>query len=101
MKKALIVDDIPEYIDTIEVYIEDCFEVLKAENFEEAMKILAKTSVDLAIIDIRLREDDPENKEGLELVRWIKEKKKEEEGRGQVFCYRRRRRGSPIEVFVK
>ena len=74
MNKILIVDDIPEYLDTLEVYLEDRFEVLKALSLEEAKNILNDTRVDLAIIDIRLKENDPENKEGLELLTWLKEK---------------------------
>ncbi len=72
--KVLIVDDIPEYLDTLEVYLEDRFNVFKSLNLKEAEKILSETKVDLAIIDIRLKEDDPENKEGLELLKWIKER---------------------------
>ena len=74
MKKALIVDDIPEYVDTIEAYLEDGFDVLKAGSLDEAKKILADNRVDLAIIDIRLNEDDPENREGIELLTWLKER---------------------------
>lgn len=74
MKKALIVDDIPEYVDTIEAYLEDGFDVLKAGSLDEAKKILADNRVDLAVIDIRLNEDDPDNREGLELLTWLKER---------------------------
>ncbi len=74
MKKALVVDDIPEYVDTIEAYIEDSFDVLKAGSLDEAKKILTDNRIDLAIIDIRLDEDDPENREGLELLTWLKER---------------------------
>ncbi len=74
MKKALIVDDIPEYVDTIEAYLEDGFDVLKAGSLDEAKKIIAGNQVKLAIIDIRLNEDDPENREGLELLTWLKER---------------------------
>jgi two-component system response regulator AtoC len=73
MKRILIVDDIPEYIDTIEAYLEDRLEVLKAGGLQEAKNILTENLVAIAIVDIRLKEDDPENKEGLELLRWIKE----------------------------
>lgn len=74
MKKILIVDDIPEYIDTIEPYLEDRFEILKAKSLNEAKNQLSEHQVALAIIDIRLKEEDPENKEGLELLKWMKEK---------------------------
>lgn len=74
MKKVLLVDDISEYVDTIEAYLEDGFDVLKAGSLDEAKKILADNRVDLAVIDIRLNEDDPENREGLELLTWLKER---------------------------
>jgi DNA-binding response OmpR family regulator len=74
MKKVLIVDDIPEYVDTIEAYLEDRIEVLKTGSLEEAKNVLTENRVDIAIIDIRLKENDPENKEGLELLRWLKDK---------------------------
>jgi hypothetical protein len=32
VKKALIVDDIPEYVDTLEAYLEDRFDVLTAQS---------------------------------------------------------------------
>ena len=32
--------------------------------------------MDIVLIDIRLDEKDPENKEGLELLKWIRENKK-------------------------
>ena len=72
MKKVLVVDDIPEYVDTLEVYLEG-LEVLKACSLEEGKREAAK-GIDLAIIDIRLDEDDPENREGLELLGYIKER---------------------------
>lgn len=73
MEKVLIVDDLPEYVDTMEAYLEDRFIVLKAGTFQEAKQILVDNSVVLAIIDIRLKEDDPKNKEGIELLKWLKE----------------------------
>ena len=73
MKKALIVDDIPEYLDTIEAYLEDRMEVLKAGSLDEAKKVFQETLVALAIIDIRLNEEDPKNKDGLKLLGWLKE----------------------------
>lgn len=74
MKKALIVDDIPEYVDTMEAYLEDKFDVLTAQSLEEAKSVLKDNQIDLAIIDIRLNEEDPGNKEGLELLKWLKER---------------------------
>lgn len=70
----MIVDDIPEYVDTMEAYLEDRFDVLKAHSLEEAKTVVKDNHVDLAIIDIRLKEDDTDNKEGLDLLKWLKHK---------------------------
>ena len=72
-RKAIIVDDIPEYADTMEIYLEDGFDVLKARSLGEAKTVLETDSIDLAIIDIRLDEADPENKDGIELLKWLTE----------------------------
>ena len=74
MKKALIVDDIPEYVDTMEAYLEDMFDVLTAGSLEEAKSVLKDNIIELAIIDIRLNEEDPENKEGIDLLKWLRER---------------------------
>lgn len=74
VKKALIVDDIPEYVDTMEVYLEDRFDVLTAQSLEEAKSVLKDNPIDLAIIDIRLNEEDPGNKEGIDLLKWLRER---------------------------
>ena len=74
MKKALIVDDIPEYVDTMEVYLEDRFDVLTAQNLEKAKSLLKDNPIDLAIIDIRLNEEYPGNKECLDLLKWFRER---------------------------
>ena len=74
MKKALIVDDIPEYVYTMEAYLEDRFDVLTAQSLKQAKSVLKDNQIDLAIIDIRLNEEDPGNKEGIDLLRWLREK---------------------------
>ena len=72
MKKILIVDDIPEYVDTVEVFLEDRFDILKAHTLQEAKSLLKDNHINLAIIDIRLSEEDTENKEGIDLLKWLK-----------------------------
>lgn len=72
MKTVLIVDDIPEYVDTMELNLpEDC-RAIRAYTAEDAKAIFMKQSPDLVVIDIRLNEADSENREGLELLKWIK-----------------------------
>ena len=71
--KILLVDDIPEYLDTMELNLPDFFLALKANSFQEAQEVFGKGDPpELAVIDIRLVEDDPENRDGLTLLEWIK-----------------------------
>lgn len=72
MEKVLIVDDIPEYVETIEAYIEERASVLKAHSLSEAKSLIQANRIDLAIVDIRLDEGDPENRDGLELLVWLR-----------------------------
>jgi DNA-binding NtrC family response regulator len=72
-KKLLIVDDIEEYLEAVEGLLSPKYEVFKARNLEESINTLKKEKIDLAIIDIRLKEDDPSNRDGLKVVKWIKE----------------------------
>ncbi len=73
MKNALLVDDIAAYTEAIEVYLEDNFTVYKAASLDEALEIARSHTVDLALVDIRLDEADPQNKDGIELVKKLKE----------------------------
>lgn len=71
MAKVLIVDDKEEYLASLENALSGEFEVLKASSLEEAKK-LTDGSVDIALVDIRLSEDDPSNKDGLLYLEWVK-----------------------------
>jgi len=73
--KLLIVDDLDEYVDSIEFMAEDYFEkIYKATSLVDAKKICADVVPDTAIIDIRLSESDETNKDGLVLLEWMKKK---------------------------
>ncbi|MEO0297257.1 MAG: response regulator [candidate division WOR-3 bacterium] len=71
MKKILIVDDIEEYLNSLERVLSDEYIVLKARNLNEA-KEKTKEGIDIAIVDIRLSETDMENKDGLIYLEWVK-----------------------------
>jgi len=75
MKKILVVDDIEDYLYDIETYLEDDYKVLLAKSKKESLEILENNEISLAILDIRLDEDDPDNQEGLELLKWVKKNK--------------------------
>jgi len=72
MVKILVVDDIPEYLDIFEIMLPDEYIVDRALSLEEAMNKIENSPPDIAIVDVRLNEEDEANKEGLELLRWIK-----------------------------
>jgi two-component system response regulator YesN len=72
--KLLIVDDLDEYVDSIEFMAEDYFEqIYKVATLADAKKICADVVPDTAIIDIRLSEEDESNKDGLLLLKWMKD----------------------------
>ncbi len=72
-KNILIVDDIPEYVDAIEMMLPDeSLKVEKAYSKTEAIEKISLTQPYITIIDVRLKEDELDNKEGIELLKWIK-----------------------------
>ena len=71
-KRILLVDDIPEYLDDFEMLLPESTEAVKALTIKEAMTLFEQSSPDLCIIDVRLDEENPENREGMDLLRWIK-----------------------------
>jgi DNA-binding NtrC family response regulator len=71
-KRILLVDDIPEYLDDFAMLLPESTEAVKAGTIKDAIALIKQLSPDLCIIDIRLDEDNPENREGMELLQWIK-----------------------------
>ena len=71
MKKLLIVDDQVLYLKSLELALKKRFEISIAQNYETAIQGLQK-DIDIALIDIRLDENDEKNSDGLKLLEWIK-----------------------------
>jgi len=70
-KNLLIVDDDVFYLENLAMVLEDEYNVYKAKSLEEAKSILEKESIDVALVDVRLRPDS-ESEEGFDLLVWIK-----------------------------
>jgi len=70
---VLIVDDIEDYLHSLRNALEREFEVLTAISMDEAKRVMNE-KVDLVLLDIRLDEDDPQNKDGISLLKWCKER---------------------------
>jgi DNA-binding NtrC family response regulator len=72
MKKILIVDDVPEYVSSLSRALSGEYEVVKALNLEEAKRDMDKT-INLALVDVRLSEEDISNRDGIIFLGWTKD----------------------------
>lgn len=64
----LIIDDDEEYINTLVVVLRDQYALLTATNYEAAKQLLKKAP-QLIMLDIRLKDDEPDNRAGLEILK--------------------------------
>jgi len=76
-KLVLIVDDIQDYLDAIESLLPPDYRAVKVQDAAAARAVLADVTPAVAIIDIRLMENDPNNADGLELLRWARQHRPE------------------------
>lgn len=74
MKKLLIIDDQKQYLNSLAVALKKRFEISLATDYQSALAELQK-EVDLALIDIRLDQQDEKNIDGLKILEWIIENK--------------------------
>ncbi len=72
MTKLLIVDDVHEYLDSLSRALTGEYEVVTAASLEEAKKKV-DDSIKLALVDVRLSEQDMTNRDGVQLLRWLRE----------------------------
>ncbi|MBF0234704.1 MAG: sigma-54-dependent Fis family transcriptional regulator [Desulfamplus sp.] len=64
MKKALIIDDDPNILTTLEIYLEDKdFEVLTADTAQAGLELVRQTEPDIVLLDMKLPD-----KSGLEVL---------------------------------
>ena len=59
------------YLKSLESALKKNYYVLTATNFEYSLDILSQ-DIDIALIDIRLNEEDEKNIDGLKILEWIK-----------------------------
>lgn len=72
MKRILIIDDLEDYLNAISRALSGEYGVITATNMKEAKEKM-DGNVDLAIVDVRLSEDDMMNRDGIIFLRWLKE----------------------------
>lgn len=71
-KRILIVDDVAEYVQSLGRALSLEYDIVKTFTLEQAKKAMEST-VSLALVDIRLSEDDMANRDGIIFLGWLKE----------------------------
>lgn len=71
-KRILIVDDVAEYVQSLGRALSLEYDIVKTFALEQAKKAMDNT-VSLALVDIRLSEDDMANRDGIIFLGWLKE----------------------------
>ena len=72
MIKVLILDDRDDYLRALVGALRKEFAVITAQTIEKAKELLDDTT-QVVLIDVRLSEDDENNRDGLNFLRWAKE----------------------------
>ncbi len=75
-KKILIVDDQKMYLKSLEIVLKKKYDVFLSNSYDSAIEQLKK-EINIALIDIRLDENDDSNIDGLKILEWIKMNKPE------------------------
>ncbi len=73
-RTVLLEDDIPEYLDTMELNLPDGCQAVRATSLEEAKAAVAKEQPQAAVVDVWLSETDTANRDGLTLLDWLRER---------------------------
>ena len=76
LPKALVVDDNVEWLDTLaKLAGEIGYDVLRAQGYSEALHHVQLTEepIELIVTDVKLRDNDPSNVDGLHLLRILRE----------------------------
>lgn len=66
-KTILLVDDDPDIVELLKLFLEKEFDVLEAHDGQTAIQLFSRSSIDLAVIDIMMPHLD-----GFQLLQWIR-----------------------------
>jgi DNA-binding NtrC family response regulator len=70
--RIMVVDDVTDYLNSLCRALRGEYEVVKAADLAEAKQKMDAT-IRLALVDVRLSEQDTTNRDGLLLLGWLKE----------------------------
>ena len=71
--QILVVDDSKEYVESLTRALRRDFDVITALSLSEAREKMTAT-VPIALVDVRLSEEDTANRDGILFLKWVKEK---------------------------
>ena len=71
--KILIVDDSKEYVESLTRALRREFDVVSALSLAEAQEKM-DDSIPIALVDVRLSEEEATNRDGILFLKWVKEK---------------------------
>lgn len=71
--RILIVEDSPAYQEMYQEMLEIEYDTLVVDNKIDAQRLLRQQTFDIAIIDMRLKEDEPDNIDGLDVAELIRD----------------------------
>lgn len=72
MGKLLIVDDVEDYLVSLRRALAEEWTVSCAHSLEEALELLETEAPDVALVDVRLSETDQNNRDGVTLLQWMR-----------------------------
>ena len=73
-KTILVVDDAEDYLQALARTLSSNWHVLCARSASEARRVVEAQRPDVALVDVRLSESDPSNREGIELLAWLRQR---------------------------
>ncbi|RMF58112.1 MAG: response regulator, partial [Calditrichaeota bacterium] len=71
--KVLILDDSKEYVESLSRALRRDFEIVAALNLQDAENKM-NHNIPIALVDVRLSEEDADNRDGILFLKWVKEK---------------------------
>lgn len=71
MVKILIVDDREDYLRALTSALRSEFDIVTARSLDEAIERM-DASIEIALVDVRLSEEDEQNRDGVRFLEWVK-----------------------------
>ncbi len=71
MIRLLIVDDREDYLRALSSALRTEFDLVTAKSLKEAIERM-DASIEIALVDVRLSEEDEQNRDGVHFLEWVK-----------------------------